>query len=33
MASLEQVAAPPQDRVGAYQQQEVPELVLREVVE
>ncbi|MFD0210639.1 hypothetical protein ACFVH9_16260 [Streptomyces hirsutus] len=33
MASLEQVTVPAQDRVGAYQQQEVAQLVHGEVVE
>ncbi|GAA3476253.1 hypothetical protein GCM10018966_007800 [Streptomyces yanii] len=33
MSSLEQVAVPAQDRIRAYQQQEVPQLLSREVVE
>ncbi|MFE4678649.1 hypothetical protein [Streptomyces sp. NPDC056723] len=33
MAPFEQVAVPPQDRVGAYQQREVPQLGHWEVVE
>ncbi|WUH96085.1 hypothetical protein OG900_06520 [Streptomyces sp. NBC_00433] len=33
MTPFEQVAVPAQDRVGACQQQEAPELVHREVVE
>jgi hypothetical protein len=33
VAPLEQVAVPAQERVGAYQQQEVPQLVHRKVVE
>ncbi|MCX5097192.1 alpha/beta hydrolase [Streptomyces sp. NBC_00365] len=33
MATVEQVAVPPQDGVGAYQQQEVPHFRCREVVE
>ncbi|WP_408059271.1 hypothetical protein [Streptomyces mirabilis] len=33
MASSEQVAMPAQDRVGAYQAQEVPQLVFGELVQ
>ncbi|MGW4993847.1 hypothetical protein ACWEQ3_40510 [Streptomyces mirabilis] len=33
MATVEQVAMPPQDSVGAYQQQEMPQFRCREVVE
>ncbi|MFD8008662.1 hypothetical protein [Streptomyces mirabilis] len=33
MATVEQVAVPPQDGVGAYQQQEMPQFRCREVVE
>jgi hypothetical protein len=33
VAPLEQVAVPAQERVGAYQQQKVPQLVNRDVME
>jgi hypothetical protein len=33
VATVEQVAVPPQDGVGAYQQQDVPQFRCREVME